>query len=348
MANTEKIKVAITSGDVNGVGLEVALKAFTDSRVLDSCTPIIYASKTVVQTNLDCFEIPEVDLFYTDSIDSIKLNKVNVIETWTDNPVVEFGKLSNKSGEAAFLSLKCAVEDLASNKTDVMVTLPINKASIQSDDFNFPGHTEFLADYANEEHPLMILAHDGLRVALVSGHLALRDVSSTISEELILKKLDVFSKSLTQDFGITRPRIAVLGLNPHNGDHGLLGDEEQLVIEPSIKTAQEAGILAFGPFAADGFFGSSTRANFDGVLAMYHDQGLAPFKALSFGSGVNYTAGLPIVRTSPDHGTAFDIAGKGMADASSFRSALRLACDIYSERKMQRQLAQNALQSNLK
>ena len=225
----------------------------------------------------------------------------------------------------------------------MLVTAPINKKNIQSSEFNFAGHTEFLADYANEDNPLMILCDEGLRVGLVTGHLPLKEVPSALNKELILSKLEVFNKTLKQDFGIEKPKIAVLGLNPHSGDEGLLGTEEQEVISPAIKEAFGKAIIALGPYPADGLFGSSSYQKFDGILAMYHDQGLAPFKAMAFHNGVNYTAGLPIVRTSPDHGVGYDIAGKNVASEQSFRQAVYLACDIYKTRRMNKQLAANSL-----
>jgi 4-hydroxythreonine-4-phosphate dehydrogenase len=343
MNSQEKIRIAISCGDINGVGLEVALKSLSDSRIFENCTPIIYANERTVKFHMKRSEL-ELPLHVCANADKSHANKVNVINVFAENVRTEFGQLTQEAGQCAFTSLKAAVEDLASNKVDAIVTAPINKSNIQSEEFKFPGHTEFLAAYANEDNPLMILAHEELRVALVTGHVSLKDVSRSISRESILTKLEVFAKSLNIDFGINRPKIAVLSLNPHSGDKGLLGEEEIEIIAPAIAEAKDRGILAFGPFASDGFFGSKQRENYDGVLAMYHDQGLAPFKALAF-DGVNFTAGLPIVRTSPDHGTAFDIAGKGVADPTSFRNAIFLACDIYNCRKFQRELQSNQLQT---
>jgi 4-hydroxythreonine-4-phosphate dehydrogenase len=258
------------------------------------------------------------------------------------------GESTAEAGQYAFKSLEAATKDLASNKIDVLVTAPINKNNIQSESFKFPGHTEYLAEYANIEYPLMMLTHNDLRVGTVTGHLPLKEVAESIYYEDILHKLEVFHKSLQQDFRITRPKIAVLGLNPHNGDNGTLGSEEQEVIIPAIEEANKQGILAMGPFAADGFFGSPGYKKFDGILAMYHDQGLTPFKTLSFDQGVNFTAGLPIVRTSPDHGTAYDIAGKNLASASSFRNAVFLAIDIFKNRKEFRSISSNPLKISKK
>lgn len=338
MGKQKKLRVAITCGDLNGIGLEVALKSLSDARVYEHCVPVIYASAKAVDYHMKALNLEGMHFNATDDCEKLDFNKINVFNVWTNEVSIELGQSTPVGGEYAFKSLQAAVEDLASNKMDVLVTAPINKANIQSKDFQFPGHTEFLASYANEDHPLMILAHEGLRVALVTGHVALKEVADALSPKLILEKLRVFSRSLTQDFGIHRPKIAVLGLNPHNGDNGLMGDEETRIIRPAVDMAINEGILAFGPFGADGLFGSTQRNGFDGVLAMYHDQGLAPFKALAFENGVNFTAGLPIVRTSPDHGTAYDIAGKNQASEASFRSALLAACDIYTQRKDHKEL----------
>jgi 4-hydroxythreonine-4-phosphate dehydrogenase len=339
----EKIRIAISCGDINGIGLEVALKSFADNRIFENCTPIIYANEQTVKFHMKRLDL-ELPIHKCTSAEKAHSNKVNILEVFDNEVKTEFGKITAEAGKAAFISLKAAVEDLASNKIDALVTAPINKANIQSEEFKFPGHTEFLANYANEDNPLMVLAHNELRVALVTGHLSLKDVVNNISKEAIVTKLKVFSKSLTQDFGINRPKIAVLSLNPHSGDDGLLGDEEIQIISPAIVEARENDILAFGPYAADGFFGSSMLGKYNGVLAMYHDQGLTPFKALAF-DGVNFTAGLPIVRTSPDHGTAYDLAGKGDADPTSFRNAVFMACDIYKCRKSERELIANQLQT---
>ncbi|MEZ4721447.1 MAG: 4-hydroxythreonine-4-phosphate dehydrogenase PdxA [Flavobacteriales bacterium] len=347
MSKHKKIRVGITSGDVNGIGLEVTLKALSDARVYEHCVPVIYASKKCVNFQMKTLGLEGLHFHTAADIDKIDFNKINVLDIWKSEPYIEFGQVTKDAGQCAFESLETAVKDIASNKIDVIVTAPINKANIQSESFQFPGHTEYLANYANEENPLMILFHDNLRVALVSGHIPLKEIASSLSRDKILNKLRAFSKSLMQDFGINRPRIAVLGLNPHSGDNGLLGDEESITIRPAIETAIAEGILAFGPYPADGLFGSAQRNQFDGILAMYHDQGLAPFKALSFDAGVNFTAGLPIVRTSPDHGTAYDIAGKGLAEATSMRNAIFAACDIYNQRREYRDLVANVLEINV-
>lgn len=343
MSKHKKLKVGITCGDINGIGIEIILKSLSDSRVYEHCTPIIYASSDLIKQQKHELKLEGFHFYVIESAEKADATKVNVLNVWSEKVEIEFGQSTAKGGEYAFKSLKSAVEDIASTKIDVLVTAPINKKNIQSEEFNFPGHTEFLAAYANEENPLMILVHNNLRVAVATGHIAVEDIKSHLSKDLIVSKLSVFAKSLTQDFGIHRPKIAVLGLNPHNGDEGLMGDQESKIIVPAIEKAKDEGALVFGPFAADGFFGSPHRNNFDGVLAMYHDQGLAPFKALAFEEGVNFTAGLPIVRTSPDHGVAYDIAGQGIASEVSFRQAILAACDIANERRHYREISSNPL-----
>jgi len=270
--------------------------------------------------------------------------KVNLINVWKDfKGTLTIGQASKEAGMFAFKSLEAAVADLASNKVDVIVTAPIDKDSIQSKDFNFPGHTEYLAKFANTDKVLMFLVSEALKVGIVTGHLPLKDVAQNISKEKIHEKLLLMQESLVKDFGVNKPKIAVLGLNPHAGDNGLIGTEEKDIIIPAIREAQEKGMLVYGPFGADGFFGAGSYKRYDAVLAMYHDQGLAPFKALAFDQGVNFTAGLPVVRTSPDHGTSYDIAGKGIADESSLRAAIFTACDVYRQRKASREYSSNPL-----
>jgi 4-hydroxythreonine-4-phosphate dehydrogenase len=344
MAKHKKIRVGLSVGDFNGIGLEIILKSLSDARLYEHCVPVIYGSSKLVTYHLKHLKIEDIAFKSLKSADDLDPNKVNVVEVWEEEVEVNFGKPNKTSGIYAFKSLKAAVEDLASNKVDVLVTAPIDKNVIQSAEFDFKGHTEFLAHYANEDNPLMILASESLRVALVSGHIALREVAASITTDKIFNKLEIFNKALQQDFSVNRPKIAVLGLNPHNGDNGLMGDEESTIISPAISKAQESGILAFGPYPTDGFFGSELRNKFDGVLAMYHDQGLAPFKALAFDRGVNFTAGLPIVRTSPDHGVASDIAGQSIASESSMREAILYAMDIYNARREYKELTANPLE----
>lgn len=340
-----KIKVGITTGDPNGVGLETIIKVFTDSRMAESFTPIIYSNPELIKIHKRSCSAEEFNYNTINSASEAIHKKINLVNIWKDyKPNVEWGKPTTEAGTFAFKSLEAAVNDIASNKIDVLVTAPINKDTIQSKDFNFPGHTEYLAKFANTEKVLMFLVSDILKVGIVTGHLPLKDVAQNISKEKILEKLKLMNESLIKDFGVNKPRIAVLGLNPHAGDNGLLGSEEKEIIIPAIREAAENGFYVYGPFGADGFFGSGGYKKFDAVLAMYHDQGLTPFKALAFDQGVNYTAGLPIVRTSPDHGTSYDIAGKGIADESSMRAAIYAAADIYKSRKHYREISSNPLQ----
>ena len=309
VTNTEfKVKVGITIGDFNGVGPEVIIKALSDNRMTQVCTPVIR------------------------NIEEINEKKINLLNCWDEEVNIELGKATANGGKYAFNALQTACKDLSDQKIDVLVTAPIDKKTMQQDGFRFPGHTEFLAQQFDTSDYLMMLVSDRFRIATVTGHVPLSEVASGLSKEKINNKIKVMNRSLKRDFGISKPKIAVLGLNPHSGDSGLIGNEEQDIIQPAIKQAFEDGVIVYGPYGADGFFGSGSFKEFDGVLAMYHDQGLIPFKALSFETGVNFTAGLPVVRTSPDHGTGYDIAGKGIASEESLRSAIYLACDIYHQR----------------
>ncbi len=339
----DRIRVGISVGDINGVGMEVIIKTFLDNRMLELCTPIVYGSDKVASFHRKALGITDFSFNIAPSPDQLNTKRANLINCWEEDVKVTLGESTPDGGKYAFKSLKAATEDLASNKVDVLITAPINKHNIQSEEFDFPGHTEYLANYANEDNPLMILVNGGLRVGVATGHISVKEVAEQLTSELILTKLQVMQKSLRQDFKVVKPKIAVLGLNPHAGDNGLIGEEENRIIVPAIRKAQDEGILTFGPFPADGFFGSSVYTQFDGILAMYHDQGLIPFKTLSFGNGVNFTAGLPIVRTSPDHGTAYNIAGKNEASEQSFREAVYLACDIYNNRKEFKALTANPL-----
>ena len=339
------MRVGLTTGDPNGVGVETILKTFEDDRMFNSIIPILYASENLVDSNLKTLGIEKLKINVIESADKASKGKLNVIKVCPEDFKINHGQLSSEAGSYSYNSLKKAVDDLASTKYDVLVTAPINKDAITKSGFKFPGHTEFLADFANADDVLMFLVGDGLRIGIVTGHIALKDVSSKLTTTAISSKISLMNDSLLKDFGCSTPKIAVLGLNPHAGDNGLMGDEEKNIITPAIKEANANGIKAFGPYAADGFFGSGSYKNFDGVLAMYHDQGLAPFKALSFGHGVNFTAGLPIVRTSPDHGTGFDIAGKNEASANSIRSAIFLATDIRRNRLNFRDISSNPLKT---
>ena len=340
----EQIRIGITQGDINGVGYEVILKTLADEEVYENFTPVIYGSSKGAAYHRKALNIQNMSLNSIRTVDEAHPNRINIVSCGDDNARVELGKSTPMGGEAALAALRTAVDDLKRGAIDVLVTAPINKKNIQSDNFHFPGHTEFLQQAAGGRKALMLLVADKLRVGVVVGHVPIARVPQMITEEAILEKLRILNSSLRNDFSITRPRIAVLGLNPHAGDEGLLGSEEEMVIAPAIAKANAEGILALGPYAADGIFGSPALYKFDAILAMYHDQGLAPFKALSFTNGVNYTAGLPFVRTSPDHGTAFDIAGQNCASHESFRSALYLAIDVYRNRRINAEASANPLQ----
>lgn len=327
------IRVGITHGDINGIGYEVILKMLADNRILELCTPVVYGSAKIASFYRKALEMPNIEWKQVENGTDIIDGANNIINVVAEDAKVDPGVATPESGEAALAALECAVADLKDGNIDVLVTAPINKHSMQSDNFNFPGHTEYLQDRIGDgNEALMVLCNDTVRVALVTTHLPIRSVPDAITKEEILHKLKIFNQSLKFDFGIEYPKIAVLSLNPHAGENGMLGTEENEVIIPAIEEAKADKILAFGPYAADGFFGSGSFKRFDGILAMYHDQGLAPFKTLAMDSGVNFTAGLPYVRTSPDHGTGYDIAGRGQAAEDSMRSALYAAIDIYRSR----------------
>ena len=338
-----KIRVAITQGDTNGVGYEVILKVFSDPNILELCTPIIYGSPKIASYHRKTLNL-EVPYTIINHAEEARDGRVNLLACFDDEIKIEMGQPSQEAGAAALKALDRAMTDYRSELYDVLVTAPINKATIQSPGFHFPGHTEYIETSVGEgQKALMILMNETLRVALVTTHLPIKDIAKAITKEGIIEKATIFHKALKRDFRISSPRIAVLSLNPHAGDNGLLGSEEKDIILPAIEELADKGIQAFGPFAADGFFGSGAYDRFDGVLAMYHDQGLAPFKTIALESGVNYTAGLPIVRTSPDHGTAYDIAGKGIADENSMRQAIFTAIDVFRNRKFYDEPLQNPL-----
>ncbi|MCI1779327.1 MAG: 4-hydroxythreonine-4-phosphate dehydrogenase PdxA [Bacteroidales bacterium] len=329
-----KIILGITQGDTNGIGYEVIIKALSDARMLDMCTPIIYGSSRVFGYYRK--RIPETEHINTNIINSpreARPKRVNIINCINENFPVEPGQLTPNGSDAAIASLERCTADLKAGLIDIMVTAPFNKRAVTEEQFKFPGHTEYLVNQFGARDGLMFLCSDSCRVGVATNHLPISKVSSAITEDLILSKLKLMNDSLKRDFLIVKPKLAVLGLNPHAGDRGLLGNEENDVIIPSIKKANDEGILTFGPYSPDGFFSIGMQFKFDAVLAMYHDQGLIPFKALSFDSGYNFTAGLPIVRTSPDHGTAFDVAGKNKANPQSMISAIYAAIDIYGNRK---------------
>lgn len=331
MKDIPKISVGISTGDPNGIGIEILLKAFQDKRLYDFFTPVVFAHHQSVVAESKRLGFT-TDFFTLKNINSPKRGIINVVNTWEKPFPFNHGTIASLAGEAALSSLKAATIALKKKQLNTLVTAPIHKKNIQTKDFNFPGHTDYLSKEL-EGDSLMFMITEGLRVALVTDHIPLKEITQKLSEEKIAQKIDLLTKSLIQDFGIQRPKIAVLGINPHTGDEGVIGTEDDTLLRPLIKSLFDKGDLVFGPFAADGFFGSQSYTKYDAVLAMYHDQGLIPFKTLSFGKGVNFTAGLNRVRTSPDHGTAFDIAGKGIADASSFIEALFAARSIFLQRQ---------------
>lgn len=344
MQETGNIKLGISIGDLNGIGCEVVLKTFEDSRMLDFCTPVIFASnKTISHQKSEL----GLEINYNGIHDASKAidGKINVVNVWKETPVIKFGEPTPESGKYAIQSLKAAVAALKNNEIDVLVTAPINKNNIQAEDFKFPGHTDYLAQELEGES-LMFMVTDGLRVGLLTDHVAVKDVATNITPQLIRSKVNTISHSLKMDFGIRKPKIALLGINPHSGDNGVIGKEDDEVLRPVIKEMSEKGHLVFGPYSADSFFGSDNYKNFDAILAAYHDQGLIPFKTLSFGKGVNFTAGLNKVRTSPDHGTAYEIAGKGVADNSSFKEAVFAAIHIFKNRQEYKELTGNPLKKH--
>lgn len=342
--NKDKIKIGISIGDINGIGLEIIIKTLMDNRMMNHFTPIVYGSPRIASYHRKVLGINDFSFNRIRDVKEASQKRPNMQVCWNEEVIIELGKSSNVAGEYALKSLQYALDDLKTGKIQALVTAPVNKNNMQSDAFKFPGHTEYLQHEFGASNSLMFLISDNLRVGVVTGHIPLKEVASQITKENILKKLKLMNNSLKTDFGISKPRIAVLGLNPHAGDNGTLGMEEQEIIAPAIQHAKENNnILAFGPYPADGFFGSGKFSSFDAVLAMYHDQGLIPFKALEFGSGVNFTAGLPIIRTSPDHGTGYDIAGKNQADIDSFRSAIFAAIDIYKTRNENLELMAGAI-----
>lgn len=332
LALNEKPVIGITIGDINGIGPEVIIKALADNRMLKLCTPVIYGSTRVLAYYKKQFQIDEFNYSHIKSHENIFFKKINVINCWDDLVEINVGSVTPEAGRCAFLALERACDDLKSGYLDALVTGPINKHNIQNDQFAFAGHTEYLTNYFGAKDSLMFLVSEDIRVGVATGHIPLQDVPKSITSELIIEKVKLMASSLRNDFGILKPKIAILGLNPHAGEEGLLGKEEIEVIKPAIQKCKEEGLLVFGPFPSDGFFGTGHFKKVDGILAMYHDQGLIPFKTLAFDSGINFTAGLPIVRTSPDHGTAYDIAGKNVADEKSMREAIFLACDIVQAR----------------
>lgn len=339
----EKMKIGISHGDINGISYEVIIKTLMDQRILEICTPVIYGSPKVAAYHKKALDIESFSPTGITSPDEARGNKVYIINCVDENIRVELGKSTESAGISSYDALKAATKDLELGKLDALVTGPVNKQNIQHSDFSYSGHTEYLQARFKANEVMMLMVSDLLKVGLVAGHVPVSALGSFITQKLIEDKLQILARSLLIDFGIRNPRIAVLGLNPHAGDDGLLGSEEKEVIIPAIEKAKQKGITALGPFAADGFFGAGRFSRFDAVLAMYHDQGLAPFKSLSMESGVNYTAGLPVVRTSPAHGTAFELAGKNEASTTSFRNALYLAIDVARSRILYDEIAGNPL-----
>lgn len=343
----EKVRVGITHGDINGISYEIIMKTFSDNRIFDYCTPVVYGSSKVASYHRKTLNAMNFNFNPIKRTDQANPRRANIINVYDSEARIDIGKSTEVGGQLSLISLQAAVSDLKQDRFDALVTAPINKQNIQSSDFHFPGHTEFLAQEFNSSDVLMIMVSDQMRIGVVTGHIPIADVPQAITKELIMEKLEIMNHSLKRDFGITKPRIAVMGLNPHASDDGLLGKEEKETIVPAIEEAFEKGILAFGPYPSDGFFGTLQFRNYDGILAMYHDQGLIPFKTLSFDSGVNYTAGLPVVRTSPGHGTGYDIAGKNEASPDSFRQALVLATQIVENRKEWDKIHKNPLKENV-
>lgn len=332
IVSLQKPVVGITTGDLNGIGLECIIKIFSDQRVLEFCTPVVFGNNKVL--NFYRKVLPEVNINYNNIKDLTKLSpkQVNIVNTWEEDVAITPGSLNEIGGKYAVQSLLAATQALKENKIHVLITAPIHKKNVKSAEFPFTGHTPFLKDFFEVKDVLMLMCAENMRVGLVTEHVPVSEIAKHITKESIISKLRLMKDSLRRDFGIDKPRIAVLGLNPHAGDEGLIGKEDDEIIRPAVIEAKKSDTLVYGPYAADAFFARGNHEKFDGVLAMYHDQGLIPFKSLAKGLGINYTAGLPGVRTSPDHGTAFDIAGKDKADESSFREAIFAALDIHAKR----------------
>ncbi len=341
-----KIRLGITHGDFNGISYEVIIKALSDNRILDLFTPVVYGLSRVMSYNRKNMNLHDFNFNSARDATSIRNNKVNLINLNEEEIKIEHGKSTTDAGGYAYIALEKAVADLKNKQINVVVTAPINKENIQSEEFNFPGHTEYFASKFETEDYLMLMVCEKLKVGIVTGHIPLSEVPASLSEDLILSKIKVLENSIREDFGVEKPKIAVLGLNPHAGENGNIGLEDKDIIAPAITTAKKNGLVVFGPYAADSFF-ASEYTKYDAVLAMYHDQGLIPFKTLAFEGGVNYTAGLPYVRTSPAHGTAYDKAGKNVASPESMRSAMYLAIDIYRNRLKYEEMNKNPLGYNL-
>ncbi|MCF8371067.1 MAG: 4-hydroxythreonine-4-phosphate dehydrogenase PdxA [Bacteroidales bacterium] len=339
----EKIIIGITQGDVNGIGYEIIIKTLLDNRIYEMCTPIVYGSPKIAAYHRKALNIDNFSLNIIKHPSEANHKRANIINCTDENIRVELGKSTTMAGEAAYSALERATEDLRRGDIQALVTAPINKHNIHSEKFNFPGHTEYLENKFSGNSSLMLMVSDVMKVGVVVGHQPVSKIASLITKEDIINKIQLLNNSLIVDFGIRKPRIAVFGLNPHAGDNGIIGTEEMEIISPAIAETKKSGIVVMGPFPADGFFGSDNVRKFDAILAMYHDQGLVPFKALSFDNGVNFTAGLPVIRTSPAHGTAYELAGRDMASINSFRQSLYLAIDIYKNREEYEELNANPL-----
>lgn len=338
-----RIKVGITCGDLNGIGYEIIIKSLADQRMCELFTPVVYGTSKAASYHRKTVNIADFNFNIIRKADQSSAKKPNLVSLKDEEIKIDLGIPTPESGAMAYQALEAAVEDLKRNHINVLVTAPINKFAIRQAGFDFPGHTEYLANRFESDDYLMMMVSKKMRMGILSGHLPLSKVAGSMSKELILRKIKTMHDALVRDFNIIKPKIAVLGLNPHAGENGLIGEEEKTMIAPAINQLSKDGMLVFGPFPADGFFGSTHYTEFDGILAMYHDQGMLPFKTLSFDSGVNFTAGLPIVRTSPAHGTAYELAGKDQASPDSFREALYLACDIFRNRAEYEELASNPL-----
>ena len=347
MYNTQetikKIKVGITHGDFNGISYEIIIKTLKDNRILNFFTPVVYGSSKIASYYRKTLNMPDVNFNLIKRADLANPKRANIINCYDREVKIEMGKLTDTAGELAYLALEKAISDIDKDAIDVLVTAPINKVNIQSENFNFAGHTGYFADKYKAKNHLMLMVSDKLRIGIITGHIPLKDVSAAITEENVLENIRVMQKTLQMDFAIPKPKIAVLGLNPHAGDGGLIGTEDKQFIKPAITKAEDEGILAYGPYPSDGFFGSSNYKKFDGILAMYHDQGMLPFKTYAFDNGVNFTAGLPIIRTSPAHGTAFDIAGQNIASPDSFKEAIFLAIELHKNRTLYKELTKSPL-----
>lgn len=343
MKKDSKIKVGISQGDINGISYEVIIKALNDSRINDICTPILYGSPKVAAYHRKALDIENFSFNAIRVTNEANPKRANLINVLDDNVRVELGKSTKMAGECSLVALDKMVADMQSGNIDAIVTAPICKENIQEAGFAFPGHTEYFQKQFNSENVLMLMVYNEIRIGVVTAHLPLKDVADSLTKEIVYNKIKVLGDSLIRDFGLTKGKIAVLGLNPHAGDNGVIGTEEKDIITPAIDQARDEGIMAVGPFSADGFFGSGAYTQYDAVLAMYHDQGLIPFKVLSHSEGVNFSAGLPIVRTSPGHGTAFDIVGKDLGNPASMRNAIYLAADISRSRIMYDEISANPL-----